>query len=250
MNIFERETVSDVDMERFSKVFNDDIKRVIEAVRRYGFDIRVVGGAVRDFLLGKEPRDVDFVTDADPAELILIFDLEGIGYDAAGIKHGTVKAVFGDQKIDVTSMGYRIKVIDGKMAIDRSEGWAEDAANRDLTINSMSLDMDGEIHDYVGGMDDLDAGIIRFNPSQHERIKDDPNIILRWFKSLGYFDSPKWPKKDFDLIKSSMPLLDKVRDDPKTAKTLGSILSYHNSREIIDLMCRMGADEHIDINCD
>ena len=91
-------------MEQFEKLFDDDVKSVANAVRKYGFDLRVVGGAVRDFLLGKKPRDIDFATNADPAELILIFDLEGIAYDAKGISHGTVKAVFGDEKVDVTSI--------------------------------------------------------------------------------------------------------------------------------------------------
>ena len=59
-NLFEIE--NSVDMDTFSKVFTKDIRKTIETIRKYGFDIRVVGGAVRDFLLGKLPRDVDFAT--------------------------------------------------------------------------------------------------------------------------------------------------------------------------------------------
>jgi tRNA nucleotidyltransferase (CCA-adding enzyme) len=249
VNIFEKEVVQSIDMDRFSEIFNDDIKRVIKAIRRYGFDLRVVGGAVRDFLMGKSPRDVDFATDADPAELILIFDLEGIPYDAKGIAHGTVKGVFGDEKVDVTSITYKLAVDGDEMRVVRSQGWEADARNRDLTINSMSLDMDGNIHDHVGGIDDIRDGVIRFNPSQVDKIVRDPNIIMRWFKALGYFPNPKWPTQDFELIKSNLHLLGKVRDDPKTQKTLGSILGYSTGEKIINLMCGLGADRYIDLNC-
>ena len=82
MNIFEDDIVTPINLEDFEKIFTPEIRQVVSAIRKYGFDIRVVGGAVRDFLLGKGPRDVDFATDADPAELIFVFDLEGIQYDA------------------------------------------------------------------------------------------------------------------------------------------------------------------------
>jgi tRNA nucleotidyltransferase (CCA-adding enzyme) len=250
MNIFEKEVVKLINMDQFSEIFNDDVKRVIKSIRKYGFDIRVVGGAVRDFLLGKSPRDVDFATDADPAELILIFDLEGIQYDAKGIIHGTVKAVFGNEKVDVTSITYKLEVEDDKMKVVRSQGWEADARSRDLTINSLSLDMDGNIYDYVDGIDDIKAGVIRLNTSQRDKIVHDPNIIMRWFKALGYFPNPKWPTKDFQLIRDSLHLLERVKDDPKTGKTLGSIIGYDNSKSIVDLMCRLGADRYINITCD
>lgn len=249
MNIFEDEIVKPINMEDFETVFTPDIRRVIEAVRKYGFDIRVIGGAVRDFLIGKTPRDVDFATDADPAELILIYDLEGIEYDAKGIVHGTVKAVFGDEKVDVTSINYRLQVKDGKIAVQHPSGWEEDAQARDLTINSMSLDLDGNLHDYVNGIDDLRAGILRFNPGQHEKIEENPDLILRWFKAMGCFENPRWPRKDYEAIERNIPLLQSIRDDSKTTKTLGSILAAKNGKQIIDTMCKMGVAKYIDISC-
>ena len=249
MNIFEDDVIKTIDMEQFEKLFDDDVKSVANAVRKYGFDLRVVGGAVRDFLLGKKPRDIDFATNADPAELILIFDLEGIAYDAKGISHGTVKAVFGDEKVDVTSITYKLDVVDGKMLVNRSQGWEADAANRDLTINSMSLDMDGNIHDYVNGLDDLKGNVLRFNPSQYQKFRKDPNILMRWFKALGYFDNPKWPRKDYAAIIDNLHLLEKVKDDPKTEKTLGSIISNQDGRRILGMMCKMGAGKYLDIDC-
>lgn len=251
MNIFEDDIVTSINLKDFEKIFSPEIKQVIEAIRKYGFDLRVVGGAVRDFILGKEPRDVDFVTDADPAELILIFDLEGIEYDAGGIEHGTVKAVFGSDKIDVTSIAYKIEIDDqDNMQIIRGEDWEEDAHGRDLTINSMSLDLDGNIHDYLHSMDDLKEGVIRLNPSQYEKIEKHPEIIMRWFKALLYFDNPKWPEKDFQFIRKSLPLLSKVKDDDRIARTLATIIANPNGRKILDFMCKLGVNQYIELSCD
>lgn len=236
-------------MEEFESVFTPEVRQVVEAVQKYGFDVRVVGGAVRDFLLGKAPRDIDIVTDADPAELILIYDLEGIQYDAGGIVHGTVKAVFGEEKVDVTSLAYRIEVGDDQMRIRRGASWEADAENRDLTINSMSLDLGGNVHDYVGGLEDLQDGVIRMNPITIKRLSTNPDLIMRWFKALGTFENPSWPAEDFRAIRRNLFRLAKVKDDDKTKKTLGSIVANPNGPKILDLICASGADKFLDINC-
>lgn len=250
MNIFEDDIITPINLEDFETIFTPEIKTVIEAIRKYGFDIRVVGGAVRDFLLGKSPRDVDFVTDADPAELIFVFDLEGIVYDAKGIHHGTVKAVFGEDKVDVTSLAYKIEVDDNDMKITKGHTWEEDALGRDLTINSMSLDMDGNIHDYTNGIEDLNNQTIRLNKSQYEKIKRNPEIVMRWFKALAIFPNPKWPKEDFELIKEYIPSLTNIRNDPKVEKTLGGLITHENGKKVIELMCLLDVNKFIDLNCE
>lgn len=249
MNMLEDEIVRPVSMEEFEKVFTPQIKEVIGAVRKYGFDIRVVGGAVRDFLLGKVPRDVDFATDADPAELIFIFDLEDIKYDAGGIEHGTVKAVYGLEKIDVSTLGYSIDVVDDKMEIRRAQDWEQDAKNRDITINSMSLDMDGNIHDYVGSLSDLKQDTIRLNKTQYSKLQKHPELLMRWFKALTVFHNPRLPSKDLELIKNNLELLLRIRNSEKTKKTLLSIEMSENRDKIIALMCAIGAGKYLDIDC-
>ncbi len=210
VSLFEIE--GSVDMTEFSKVFTPDIKKVIATVRKYGFDIRVVGGAVRDFLRGKAPRDVDFATDAEPAELIFIFDLEGIGHDDAGIGHGTIKAVFGNNKIDVTSISYKLRLKDGKVTIRRPDSWLEDSVGRDITINSMSVDMDGTLYDYQNGRVDLKNQTVRFCPNPQEKIDEDLSNILRWFKAIAMFDEPKWILSDRKLIEKNAPKVASIKD--------------------------------------
>ena len=246
----EEEHIKDIDANEFAKVFTPEIKQVIKTIREYGFDLRVVGGAVRDFLIGKAPRDVDFATDADPSELIYMLQLAGIEFDAKGIRHGTIKAIFGDYKVDLSSIAYRIKVTDNTMRIDKGTSWEQDALRRDLTINSLSMDLNGRIYDYVDGLDDLHNGILRFNKIIPDTIPNDPHLIMRWFKALGYFDNPRWPSKDLDAIKKYLPLLDEIKNDSKTAKEMTAILSSPKAKNIVKMMCKLGANRYLDLSCD
>jgi tRNA nucleotidyltransferase (CCA-adding enzyme) len=238
-----------IDYEKFSQVFTTEIKQVISVVRQYGFDIRVVGGAVRDFVMGKQPRDVDFATDAEPAELVFIFDLEGIRYNSEGIKHGTIKAVFGEDKIDVTSITWKLKQQGNTLKISHPKGWEADSARRDLTINSMSVDMDGKLHDYQNGLKDISKQVVRFCPNSEEKIKEDPNTIVRWFKALSFFPNPMWPERDEAVILHNIPLLAKVKDDNRTKLELAGLLQAKNKTEIFRLMCSMKANEYLGITC-
>jgi len=246
----EEEQTLDIDKSEFEKVFTPEIRKVIDTVRKYGFDIRVVGGAVRDFIRGKPPRDVDFATDADPSELIYIFQLEGIEFDAKGISHGTIKAKFGDDKIDVTSISYKLGKSDGLVKVRRGMDWEEDAKGRDLTINSLSLDLKGQIHDYVDGLSDLRNQTVRFNNGVIDQIENDPHLIMRWFKALGMFSEPRWMRKDWDAVKTRMPYLSKIKNDDKTEKEITSIMRGENARKILKLMCKNGADRYLDLTCD
>lgn len=238
-----------IDMEKFSKVFTPEIKKVISVVRKYGFDIRVVGGAVRDFLQGIEPRDVDFATDAEPAELIFIFDLENIHYEADGIVHGTIKAVFGKEKIEVTSIGYRLKKVNNTIDIERHNSWAFDSMSRDITVNSMSIDMNGVLYDYQNAIHDLKKQLVRFCPNIQNKIDQDPTNLLRWIKAIAHFEKPKWLKKDKEVVKANVGKLKDIKDVKRTKLLLAGLLSSPNKTKVFKLMCDIGIAQELDLTC-
>jgi len=238
-----------IDITEFEKIFTPNVKKVIDVVRKYGFDIRVIGGAVRDFLRGKTPRDVDFATNAEPAELMFIFDLEGIEHDDWGIAHGTIKAVFGNEKIDVTSITYKLRKTGNRIRIDRDASWEVDAARRDLPINSMSVDMEGRLYDYQNGKDDLKNQMVRFNPGVQEKINQDPYTILRWFKAIDLFDKPRWLKKDRNVIELNSKKVSKVKNEDRTKKLLSSLKSSKKWPKLLELMCSTGVAKELDLTC-
>lgn len=153
---------------------------------------RVVGGAVRDTLLGIAVSDLDIATPLDPQEVMRRLEAAGIKVIPTGLAHGTITAVSSGTVIEVTTLR-RDLTTDGRRAtVAFTDDWREDAARRDFTINALYADPDtGEVFDYFGGMADLAARHVRFIGDPLRRIAEDHLRILRFFRFLARFgDSP------------------------------------------------------------
>lgn len=152
-----------------------------------GFDIRFVGGSVRDHLAGIPAKDIDLATDATPEEQIALYRAAGMTFYATGLQHGTLTIRIGTETFEVTSLRTE-RDHDGRHAtVAFTRDWREDLGRRDLTINAMAMTLDGAIVDPFGGHDDLMAGRVRFVGEAHERIREDYLRILRFFRFHGRF---------------------------------------------------------------
>lgn len=238
-----------IDPAQLAAAIDPNTQRVLHMLHTHHVPVRVVGGAVRDLLLGKGPRDIDLVIDADPSELLFLFDMYGIPVDTGGIQHGTIKAVFGsgrtETKVDVSSLGYRIKVQDQRPHATGTVSWERDSAMRDLSINSMSMSPDGRVWDYQGGLADLRDQRIRMLPEARQHIGSDPNLIMRYFKSLNLFSDPKLQKADLQAIAQAAPKLAKLSGDERVLKNQISIQSGPNSHRILRLMCALKLQDYL-----
>lgn len=238
-----------IDTAEFERLWTPAVRQTADILSRYGFDFRVVGGAVRDFLQGQAPRDIDFATDADPSQLIYVFNQEHVQHDDKGIAHGTVKSVIGDEKVDVTSIAYKVEQKDGNTRVIQHRDWEQDAQNRDFTVNSMSVDPQGTLYDYTGGLDDLSRHVIRMLPNTPTKIKDDPHLMLRWFKAIAAWEDSKWLRKDYDAVRSNLSLLGSIKGDEKTDREIASIIRGQQGHRVLEMMCRMGAGRYLGIDC-
>ncbi len=149
---------------------------------------RVVGGAVRDALLGIAVQDVDFATPLAPGEVMRRLEAGGIKAVPTGIAHGTVTAVADGQAFEVTTLR-RDVATDGRHAtVAFTADWREDAARRDFTINALYVDPETrEISDFFGGLADLDEHCVRFIGDPLTRIAEDHLRILRFFRFHARF---------------------------------------------------------------
>ena len=224
-------------------------KQVIQLLQKFHIPVRIVGGAVRDMLLGKHPRDIDLVADADPAALIYIFDSHDIPVDYGGIIHGTVKAVFGhgkqETKVDVSSLGYRIRRHGERLGVSSTHNWRTDSQMRDITINSMSMDPDGKVYDYQTGLYDLKHQIIRMCPGSQDAMMLDPNGIMRYFKAVSMFAHPHVKKEDLQFIAKNVHRLADAKDDERVQMNLISIQKSPHRQLVSDLMCKLGVDQYL-----
>ncbi len=145
-------------------------------------DARLVGGAVRDTLLGRAAADVDIATPAPPAEVMDRLAEAGLRVVPTGLSHGTVTAVTEAGPIEITTLR-RDTETDGRHAtVAFTDDWRQDAARRDFTINAMSMAADATVFDYFGGQADLAAGRVRFVGDPAARIAEDYLRILRFFR--------------------------------------------------------------------
>ena len=148
---------------------------------------RVVGGAVRDGILGCPVADIDLATSLRPEEVIAALKAAGLRAFPTGLAHGTVTATVEGHSFEVTTLR-RDVATDGRHAtVAYTADWPADAARRDFTINAMSLDRDGTVHDYFGGQTDLAAGRVRFVGNPATRIAEDFLRVLRFFRFLARY---------------------------------------------------------------
>lgn len=149
---------------------------------------RVVGGAVRDTLLGRAVTDIDLATRLAPDQVIARLKDAGIKAVPTGLAHGTVTAVPVGGPVEVTTLR-RDVATDGRHAtVAFSDDWQEDAARRDFTINALYADnATGKVYDYFDGEADIAARHIRFIGDPLTRIAEDHLRILRFFRFHARF---------------------------------------------------------------
>lgn len=163
----------------------DDLQRLRAMFQVEGHDLWIVGGAVRDWLGGKLPSDVDIATSATPEEQIALYERRGVRYHETGLQHGTLTVVLGTIPYEITTLRTESEH-DGRWA---KTNWTRDLladlARRDLTINAMALTFDGVLVDPHGGAADLTARRVRFVGDPEQRMQEDYLRILRWLRFHG-----------------------------------------------------------------
>lgn len=157
----------------------DDVLYIIKTLEAHGHRADVVGGCVRDFLMGKEPFDIDITTSASPEEMKAAFAEERTV--ETGIKHGTLTLLLHGTPYEITT--YRV---DGEYTDHRhpeevifTKTLSEDLARRDFTVNAMCYSPNGGLTDLYGGREDLKNKIIRAVGEPERRFTEDALRILR-----------------------------------------------------------------------
>lgn len=159
-----------------------DVAALLAALNRDGEQARIVGGAVRNALLGEPVADIDVATTCPPKETMRRARIAGFKAVPTGVEHGTVTVVIGGAPFEVTTLRRDVET-DGRHAVVAfGRDFREDALRRDFTINALGFDADGVLHDYADGLADLAARRVRFIGVAGERIAEDYLRILRFFR--------------------------------------------------------------------
>jgi putative nucleotidyltransferase with HDIG domain len=212
-------------------------ERIVAELRRHGHQAYLVGGCVRDLLLGREAKDYDVATDARPDEVIRLFP----GSDCVGAHFGVVLARAPGAQVEIATFRRDAAYPDGRHPerVDFERDPRQDALRRDFTINGLFLEpLTGEVLDFVGGRADLERGVIRAIGDPAERFREDHLRMLRAVRfaaRLGFSIDPQ----TLAAIRRQAPLAleiaaERVRDE------LARILTEANPRRGFELLDESG----------
>ena len=200
---------------------------------------RLVGGCVRDMLAGCPVTDIDLATPDPPHSVVRALEAAGLRALATGIAHGTVTALSNGRGFEITSLRRDVQT-DGRHAdVAWTDDWQEDAARRDFTINAMSLDRSGTLHDFFGGADDLAAGRVRFVGDAATRIAEDYLRILRFFRFFGRYGRGAPDRDAVQAIAAATAGFARLSPE-RVWSELKRILALPNPSATLALMAKLG----------
>nr|WP_308237901.1 hypothetical protein [Phenylobacterium sp. J426] len=164
--------------------------RVMDALEAAGGpdSARFVGGCVRNTLIGVKVDDVDIATRLTPEAVTKALEAAGIRAVPTGVEHGTVTAVADHTPYEITTLRRDVTTDGRRATVAFTDDWAEDAARRDFTVNSLYARRDGSIYDPSGhGVADAKAGRIIFMGEPEQRLREDHLRNLRFFRFHAWY---------------------------------------------------------------
>ena len=213
------------------QIFNDNNK-----------DAYIVGGYVRDKLLGVKSNDIDICTSAIPKDIIEIFKGKTTNYN-----YGSVSVIYKGMMFDVTTFRKEIKYEDNRkpVKIKYITNLKSDLLRRDFTINTFCMDKNGNIIDLLNARNDLDNSIIRTVGNPRYRLREDSLRILRAIRFATILDFDIEEKTKYYLSKYGY-LLKKLSYDRKKQE-LDKIFMSKNKDKGVKLLIELGLDKYLSI---
>ena len=187
------------------KVFGSELKELMRLLSSSGKECYIVGGAVRDLLLGyKKFKDIDLTTSLSVEQLKQIFDQNQIRFDDRALKYGCLTVRNKKRNFQITSFRKDIRTFGRAADIEFVENIEEDAKRRDFTINAIYCSYSGQIIDPLGNLVDLNKIKLDFIGDPEFRIKEDYLRILRFFRFVAVLDL-----KDENVASNKLPIIKK-----------------------------------------
>jgi poly(A) polymerase len=221
-----------------------ETRTVVEALTADGAEVRFVGGCVRDAMARRPVTDVDISTPDKPETVIGLLKKAGIKAIPTGIEHGTVTAVVGDRKFEITTLRRDVETDGRRAKVAFTDDWMIDSERRDLTINALSATPDGDVYDPHDGISDLAYGNIRFVGLAADRMEEDVLRLLRFFRFYGLFGQPP---PDPDAMAACRNHADKLPSlsGERIRDEMFKILLVPEPADIAVLMRGLGIFDHI-----
>ncbi len=214
---------------------------IIDKLKSSGFEAYLVGGAVRDYLLGKNPHDFDVATSAEPLQVKELFNRTV----DTGIQHGTVLVLVNGTGVEVTTFRTDGDYTDNRRpdSVEFVKSLEEDLKRRDFTVNAMAMTENLELIDLFGGNRDLELKLIRAVGEPAARFQEDALRMLRAVRFSGQLDF-SIDAQTLAAIQNNASLIRAVAVE-RIKIELDKILSNHHAKRSIDYLVRSGLAVHL-----
>lgn len=216
----------------------DGARVIIEKLNKHGYSANIVGGSVRDFLLGREIFDYDITTSAPPNAVKDIFaDFRTVD---TGIKHGTVTVIAYGSPYEVTTYRLDGDYLDLRHpeCVTFTDALGEDLARRDFTVNAICYNDTDGYTDLFSGLDDIEAGVLRAVGEPERRFREDALRIMRAIRFAAQLGFTIEEKTDAALRKLA-PTISKISRErifSEWKKLLGGKNAYWVIKEYRDVI--------------
>ena len=219
------------------------VRTLFTALGQAGIAARFVGGCVRNAVLGRAIDDIDIAVDKPPEAVMRALAAAGLKSVPTGLRHGTVTAVVGDDRFELTTLRRDVETDGRRAVVAFTDDWLEDASRRDFTFNALYADPDGTLYDPFDGRADLAAGRVRFIGDADTRIAEDRLRVLRFFRFHAWFGRPPLDGAGFDACRRHAGALAGLSGE-RVAKELLRLLAAPSPADALVAMADAGALDH------
>jgi len=217
--------------------------KLLKKIEEHGFRAYIVGGFVRDYILGRSSLDVDITTNATPMDIKQIFSDIFI----PKVEYGSVTVFYHNIRFEITTFRRELTYINNRKPIEFEyiNDLLEDLQRRDFTINTICMNSDGEIIDLLDGKFDLDKKEINTVGNSYEKFNEDSLRILRAirFATILNFELSEEVKEAIKLTKSNLLNLSYQRKKEE----LDKIFSSNNAKYGVELLKELELDKELEI---
>ncbi len=191
-------------------LINDKIYLFLKTVAYYNFKSWIVGGALRDFIVGQSVKDIDIAIDGNPKEILKLLKENKIHIENKFLNYGVFFLKFGKIDCNLTCLREDFNHDGRHSKVLFSKNLSADSKRRDLTINSLYLNIEGEIIDFYNGYQDIKNSKLNFIGDYKKKCLEDYLRIMRYIRFCSIFKNPIIPPEYIDFFKDNSCLLKKI----------------------------------------
>ena len=224
-----------------NSLWSSDILKIEQALNG---QMCLVGGCVRDYLIGKNPDDIDIATPVLPKDVLKLLKENNIKVRPISLRHGVVLAEIGQKSYEITTLRQDIYTSTGQERISFISDYQQDAKRRDFTFNALYMKKNGQIMDYFDGMSDLKNKSVRFIGEPKTRLLEDSLRILRYLRFWSIYGGEQPDKHITDLFPLFKGGLERISVGRKQ-KEWSKIKQSPRLSEVIKILKQTGVMEYM-----